>query len=131
MSNKQEILKIGISEFDSAVIAMLQAKEKLANLILTLPQNEDIEVLNKNCFIIKYSKLNEKGLELSPEFYNFNAQYSAISEKIIASTDVKKDLLAIIDKKSVQIYKNAGYMTLRLHPAVAENLKSLVGDGQV
>ena len=125
---KNKVLKVSISEFDQAVIAMLKAKENLANLIKDQPQNPNMQDLGNNCFIVKYSRLDQKTLNLSPEYYNFKGQYATIAEKLLISKDLRKDLEEIVKLKSVQVYKNAGVMTMKLHPAVVENLKSLLED---
>jgi len=104
---------------------MAKLRRQIVNAILKLPDNSEIERLDKDgkCFQISSSTLGT-GNNWSPRFYDFKAQYRLIAGVISDSPieDIPFKLKTMVDKKIVA----TGGATYKLHPKVAENLKTLM-----
>lgn len=104
---------------------MAKIRRKIVDAILKLPDNPDIERLGDggNCFQINSSVLGTEN-NWSPHYHDFRAQYRLICG-VISDTpieDIPFKLKTMVDKKIVA----TGGATYRLHPQVAENLKTLM-----
>ena len=104
-----------------------QLKNNLSEKINSLPQNPNINVINKNCFTINVKNLSPD-LVLSPIYYNFKKQYEFIVG-IISKADIKNVpniLKEIIKPKKYDGNVFYSYKGQRLHPEVIKYLKEII-----
>jgi len=103
---------------------MAKIRRQIVDAILKLPDNPNIERLGKNgSFQIKASTLTKEN-NWSPHYHDFKAQYRLIAGVIADSPieDIPFKLKTMVEKKIVA----TGGATYKLHPQVAENLKTLM-----
>ena len=113
-------LKREIKNFDQRYKAII---EKLKKRINELPDNPKINRLDKNCFTIKVSDLQNKW---SAEYYDYKHQYKTlcnILEKCKVNT-VIRTIEKIIE--TGQISNINGYQTYYFNPEVIEFLKEVI-----
>jgi len=106
--------------------AILELKEGVADDIKSLPENSDIQVINKQCFIIPLSRLSGD-LCLSPEYYRFSFQYQALADMILRSKaeNVLRKLRETLTEGWVYLSSERS-RRVRLHPDVIKNVKSII-----
>lgn len=109
-----------IKEIEAADAEMKELKRELINRILALPDNPDIQRLDKNCFIAKMSKIKDNW---AVEYSDFLQQYKLIAKEI----EKKEPLSAVRFLEQIIIdgkfrIESQNY-TVRLHPKVIEHLK--------
>ena len=112
-----------ISELEEKKLKLI---EKLKNLILTLPENEEPSFLGKNIFTIKFSQLSNRSW--SPKFYHFRHQYKAISNRL-SNTPVSKlefEINKISRTKKVYTHNSWKKEYLQLHDKVIEYLENKI-----
>lgn len=69
------------TELNDIIQLIDNIKFKIKEKIKSLPDNENIKRINKNCFIIQKSEV-DKYNNLSPYYYDFEYQYRALLDKI-------------------------------------------------
>lgn len=99
-------------------------KQALYNKIKSLPQNENITIINKQprCFTVMFKEII--GNPLSSYYYDFQAQYKMIVEHLNNTRieNFEKTLQTIIDTSKITIQKH----TYNLNPKVVQYLDKLV-----
>ena len=103
-------------------------RKEISNLILSLPDNPDIERLShSNAFVMKSSQLNHGWSVVTHDFFH---QYMIISD-FVAKTPIEK----IYDKLSKNLtpnqsgiywFPNGSNRRIRLHPQVVKNIKQIL-----
>jgi hypothetical protein len=113
-----------LSKINELVLEAIKVRKQIADCILNLPDNPNINRIGHNCFTIKFSELANNDIVLSAEYYDFKVQYKAIHRALIdVSLEHTIDrLFDIITKGSVSIGKHK----IKLHPEVIQNLKSII-----
>lgn len=112
-----------LNNITEALEQINRLKKEVANLILSLPDNNNIHRVSNKCFIISTNKLD--GNIICPHYYDFKYQYEMISEYTESSTPehVISNLSNIISTGILRT-KSIRY---KLNPTVIENLKTIVG----
>jgi len=113
-----------LGKINELIVEAIRIRKQVADLILGLPDNENINRLNDNCFVMSTSQLS-KDIDLSPEHYDYKYQYKMI-HRIIIDEPLEKTFLKLneIIRKGSITYK--GNRLFKLHPQVIENLKSII-----
>lgn len=103
---------------------MLQIKEELTYIILTLPDNNNITRLSDQCFVMSSANLSND-LCLTPEYYDFKRQYKLIV-KIIEECSIERiqSLMSDITRKGSVHYPSGIYH--RFHPNVIKQVNLLL-----
>ena len=100
-------------------------RHELMSAVRALPQNDNIKLLGKNCFVVKFSQL---GKSLAPEYYDFCWQYNKIAN-IIEKADmsnIENILLEIIETgRYRETCKNTSHY-IKFHPQVLMNLAGIL-----
>jgi hypothetical protein len=113
-----------LSKINELILEAIKVRKQIADCILGLPDNPNINRIGNGCFTIKFSELAKNDMVLSAEYYDYKVQYKAIHRVLI---DVPLEhtidkLFDIITKGSVIIGKH----NIKLNPEVIENLKSII-----
>ena len=91
-----------------------------------LPDNKDIKRINKHCFIIKLSQLENN--ILCPYYYDFKSQYEKILSKIDSLMNKPCSIIpaiqTMINTKYLRL--NSNRENYRLNPEVIKQLKQLI-----
>lgn len=102
--------------------------DSLYNEIENLPQNDKINIINKNCFTIKVSDII--GKPLNHAYYDYKKSYKIVIDNIKNSDNPIDKLKEIISKKAVMVVNyNNGYKnsyTMPLDNTVINYLKKLI-----
>lgn len=102
--------------------------DSLYNEIENLPQNDKINIINKNCFTIKISDII--GKPLNHAYYDYKKSYKIVIDNIKNSDNPIDKLKEIISKKAVIVTNyNNGYKnsyTMPLDNTVINYLKKLI-----
>ena len=98
-------------------------REELSGLIESLPDNPNIKRINDRCFVIS-SKHLSPDLKLSPQYYDFKAQYREIISEINKTQFINtlKVLNEILHRGTI---KKTNY-TFYLHPEVIKNIRGIM-----
>lgn len=100
---------------------------KLIEIIEELPDNPAITRLGEKSYSISISEIaKDKNLNLSPDHYDFKAQYKAVVDKLksVGSFEALRTLEKLVSSGS--FYGLASYEKHRLHPKVILELKLLL-----
>jgi hypothetical protein len=120
--------KIGalVTKAQELAEAILSLKDGIAETIKGLPENPDINIIDKRCFTIKFSQLSADTC-LSPEFYRFEFQYKALADMIKRSKaeNVLRKLNEALADGWVYL-SSERTRRVRLHPAVVANVKGIM-----
>lgn len=119
------------TEFNDVIQLIDNIKFKIKEKIKSLPDNENIKRINKNCFIIQKSEV-DKYNNLSPYYYDFEYQYRALLDKI----DVIPYEKLIITLKRIKTegkitktmnnrYGRPFHASVTLHPTVIKFIKKI------
>lgn len=113
-----------ISEYASQEAEQLKtAKTKIQQLIEALPENDKIDRVSKNAFVMSSSELTAHD-NWTPGYHDFQQQYALVlsrleSVKSIAEFDAF--LSKAIETKQIK----KGTHTYKLHPTVVDELRNL------
>ena len=126
----KETIKSTVDELRRNKLRIIRS---LRNLILSLPDNPNIQRLSKNCFTMSSSFLSVRNW--TPEYYDFKRQYRLICrevlvrriekilpflEKIIQDGYLKREEFIYAGHKA---YKGTSRFTF--HPEVIDHLKTI------
>lgn len=104
----------------NSIKSKLKEIENLKNEIISglkdLPENSKTEKSEKS-FIMKFKDIDQKSMNLSSKFYNFNFQYNAIAKEL------EKTNIENFDDKIKKICKEGKINNEQLHPEVIQNIK--------
>lgn len=105
----------------------LKIKADLNNLILSMPDNPDIQRISEHprVFTVMFSDVVKTGhMNLSPYFYDWKYQYQKLVEKINATDTVQivSVLEGMISKGSFTLEGDK----IQLHPTIIKQLKSIL-----
>jgi len=121
--------KFKIMKFEKSINNLVEQAQKIRqeinNKIINLPDNKKIKRLNKNCFTMNVSDL-ENGNNLSPIHYDFKYQYTKLLEHL-NSINIDKLIIRLreILKKGYFITGNSKYL-ITLHFEVIKYLKTIL-----
>jgi hypothetical protein len=119
---KDKLLK----EIENINKRLEQFKYDIKGIIEELPDNPNINRLNKNCYTISMSQIRNHG-NMSPEFYDFKYQYNLLIEKLDKTpvTEFIELMDKVIESKKLTLYQDGRLGTYKLHPEVVENIKKV------
>ena len=114
--------KAGFTEIVFNIIAF---KQKLKDLICNLPDNPNITRISETkAFTISMSTMVASGsLIMSPFYYDFKAQYKAISETVdrVEVMNIYSTMERIIKEGKIKVQNHSE----TLHPDVVKQLKNI------
>lgn len=137
LQKDMEVIRTAKETIKSTVIELRRNKlriiRSLRNLILSLPDNPNIQRLSKRCFTMSFSHLSLRNW--TPEHYDFKRQYRLICREVLARRIEK--ILPFLEKiiqngfltREEFIYAGhkgyKGTCRFTFHPEVIDHLKTI------
>lgn len=114
-----------INDYAQQEVRQLESmKVQIQGCIEALPDNENIQRVSRNAFIIKSSELGKHD-NWTPTFHDFKAQYKLVLDRLDKTksmSEFQNFLSKAIENKSIKVGKHVE----KLHPEVIAELQKLL-----